>query len=411
MKAVLICPDHRPGAAFLSRKTPLALAPVLGPSLLSRWLASLADSGVKEVVVLASDRPNLVRAEVGRGDRWGLKIEVLPEPRELSEDEARARFGVEKTILADHLPGPPEAPLFASHAGFFAALGRWLPRAGPLRVGAKEIAPGVWTGLRCKIDPSARLLAPCWLGDNVWVRANATVGPAAFIEDSCVVDHEAEVDHSWVGPRTYVGALTHVSQSLAWADGLLNHANDSFVGIVDTFLLGGIHGESGFARSSPWYGRLLALLAGAVTSPVLLVAAIRNRGSGRPLFEPKKAVVPGDLPGGSSIREMKYSELNGMGGLARRWPQLWSVVRGDFAWVGNRPITREQAAGLETEFERLWLAAPVGLVSLADTFGCGSNFDDEARAHSAFYAARAGGRLDRAVLRWLLCGATTKRQT
>jgi hypothetical protein len=402
VKAVLICPDPRAGAAFFSRKSPLVLTPVLGPSLLSNWLSTLADSGVKEVIVFASDRPSAIRAETGRGERWGLKIEVLPEPRELSVAEARARFGVDNVTLADHLPGLPDAPLFTTHAGFFAALERWLPLAGGRRVGAKEISPGIWSGLRCKIDPSARLVPPCWLGDNIWIRAHATIGPLAFIEDSSFVDHDAEVDRGWVGPRTYVGALTHVSQSLAWADGLLNHATDSFIVIVDTFLLGGIRGESGFARSSPWYGRLMALLAFLLTSPLLLVAALRNRGSGHPLIEGKRAVIPGDLPGNSAFREMAYSELNGFSGLARRWPQLWSIVRGDFSWVGNRPLDREQAAQLETEFERLWLAAPVGFVSLADTFGCGALFDDEARAHSAFYAARAGGPLDRAILRWLL---------
>ena len=74
------------------------------------------------------------------------------------------------------------------------------------------------------------------------------------------------------------------------------------------------------------------------------------------------------------------------------------MTHGDFTWVGNRPLTREQAQQLETEFEQLWLAAPVGFFSLADTFGGGDEFDDEARAHSSFYAVRAGARLDREIL-------------
>ena len=72
MKAVLICPDRRSEVAFLARKQPLALTPVLGPSVLSYWLSHLADRGVNEVTILASDRPDQVRQAVGRGERWGL---------------------------------------------------------------------------------------------------------------------------------------------------------------------------------------------------------------------------------------------------------------------------------------------------------------------------------------------------
>lgn len=409
MKAVVICPDRRGEVAFLARKTPLALVPVLGPSLLSHWLTQLADSGVKEVTLLASDRPDQVRAAVGGGERWGLKISVVAEARELSVAEAQKRFSLEQIVLADRLPALLNAPVFESYTGFFNALKSWQPLAHKHRIGAREITPGVWAGLRCKIDPSAKVIAPCWLGENVWVRANAIVGPDAFIEDSALVDHDAEVARSWVGPWTYVGGLTHVNQSLAWADGLLNHANDSFTEVVDLFLLGDLRGGRGFARSSPWFGRLAALLAGIVTSPIVLLAAIKNSGSGKRLFKRKRAVVPTAVTTNSALREMDYSELNGFTGIARRWPQLWSIARGDFTWVGNRPLTRAQAAHLETEFEQLWLAAPVGFVSLADTFGCAERLDDEARAHSSFYAVRAAARLDRAVLRWLLFGVTPKQ--
>jgi hypothetical protein len=409
MKAVVICPDRRSEVAFLARRTPLALVPLLGPTLLSHWFTQLADQGVKEVTVLASDRPDQVRAEVGGGERWGLEISVVAEPRELSVAEAQKRFCLERVFLADRLPGLPDAPLFETYAGFFAALKGWLALANEHRVGAREISAGVWAGLRCKIDPSAKLIAPCWLGENVWVRANATVGPDSVLEDSALVDHDAEVARSWVGPWTYVGGLTHVDQSLVWADGLLNHVNGSFTEVLDMFLLGDLRGAHGFDRSSPLLGRLAALIIGLVTSPVVLIAALQNLGSGRPLFEKRRAVVPTGVASNSTLREMDYSEMNGLIGFARRWPQLWNIVRGEFTWVGNRPLTRAQAAQLETEFEQLWLAAPVGFASLADTFGCAERFDDDARAHSSFYAVSADARLDRAVLRWMLFRSSPRK--
>ena len=82
MNAVLICPDRRPEVAFLARTMPLVLVPVLGPSLLAHWLTDFADRGIKEVMLLVSDRPDQVRAAVGNGERWGVKLAVHAEPRE-----------------------------------------------------------------------------------------------------------------------------------------------------------------------------------------------------------------------------------------------------------------------------------------------------------------------------------------
>ncbi|MEI7535022.1 MAG: hypothetical protein WCK57_11695, partial [Verrucomicrobiae bacterium] len=231
--------------------------------------------------------------------------------------------------------------------------------------------------------------------------------PDAFVEDAALVDSDAEITASWIGSRTYIGALTQVQNSFAWADGLLNHRNGSFTEIVDAFLLGDLQGEHGFVRSSPWFGKLAALLLVVVTSPVLIFAWLKNGGS-KNLFIKKRGVVPTAVAGTQSLREMNYSELNGFHSKWRRWPQLWRIVQGDFTWVGNRPLTREQAAQLETEFEQLWLAAPVGLFSLADTFRGADDFSDEARAHSSFYAVRASGRLDGEILRRIILRSSQK---
>jgi len=407
MKAILICPDRRAAVAFLARQSPLALVPMLGLSVLAHWLSELASRGIKEVTLLAADRPEQIRAAVGRGERWGLTVEVHAEAREPSAAEAGSRFPDDSVFLADHLPALPDAPLFESYAGFFAALQRWRPLAPQHRVGARQIAPGVWVGLRCKLDPTAELIAPCWLGENVWVRARAKVGPDAIIEDSALVDDDAAVVRSWVGPWTYIGNLTQIDDSFAWGDGLLKHPSGAFTEIVDPFLLSDLRGDHNYARRSPWYGRLAALLALLVTSPLVAIAAARNFRSPRPLFQRKRAVLPTVVPTHANGREMDYRELSGLGRIGRRWPQLWSIVRGDFTWVGNRPMTAAQARLLETEFEQLWLAAPVGLFSLADTFGCHEAVDAEARAHAGFYAVDPDPRKDWRILNRLLCNALT----
>jgi glucose-1-phosphate thymidylyltransferase len=89
MNAVLICPDHREAAGFARRMKPLALLPIMGRALLDLWLEKLASEGVKQVTLLAADRPDQIRHAIGNGGRWGLKITVIPVASEPSIEQAR----------------------------------------------------------------------------------------------------------------------------------------------------------------------------------------------------------------------------------------------------------------------------------------------------------------------------------
>lgn len=396
MKALLICPADRSSAAFLARTCPLALVPIFGRSLLDLWLSDLANRGARKVLILAADRPEKVRAHVGRGEQWGLQVEVQPDTRELTPDEARAKHRPKAetdwlptpydATLLDHVPGS-SIQLWNTPADWFAELQKLMPTAAADRVGMRELAPGVFVHVRSRIDPAARLTAPCWVGANSWVAALAKVGPDAIVEEGSYVDDGASVHESLVGTGTYVGSLTELNQSLAWGRGLYKWTNGSFTEVTDQFLLADIDSRARTARSSSLACRFLALLALAATSPVLLWALLR-RPSGRPLFELHIAVrAPQESEAISGT--LRYHTLNGVGPCLRRWPQLWSIAKGSFCWVGNRPLTPDQASQLGNEFERLWLAVPTGWISLADAEGCIDRFDDEARAHSSFYAVQS----------------------
>jgi hypothetical protein len=411
MKAIVICPDHGKVLPFFTQKTPAALVPMHGHTLLSHALTMLAEAGATEVIVLAADRPEQVRRAVMRGERWGLTVHVVPESRELSVEEARAKH--RPPGEADWLPAPQDvvtadgpnpkkiAPL-AEAADWFAALEPALPLARKHRVGVREIEPGVWAGLRVRIEQGVKFQAPCWLGEGVWVRAAAKIGPGAFIEDEVMIDHDATVSESWVGPHTYVGAMTHVHRSLAWGNRLLNYHAKSFLEVPDAFLLSELRPTRDRLARASVFGRLLAMGVGLATSPVALLAWWRSRSAKIEFCRRRRAMVP--ICAGTLVatRDVEYREFPCLRGLWRRWPQLWSIVRGDFAWIGNRPITHEQVKELTSEFEQLWLAAPVGLFSLADAEGSPEVFDDETRAHASFYAAQSSAKMDRQILGRLL---------
>jgi hypothetical protein len=394
MKALLICPADRKAVAALARRRPLALTPFLGQPVLGHALAFLASAGAKEIVVLAADRPDRIRKFVSRGEAWGVKTEVVPEARELSVAEARAKYQTADSgpwlaapndiYLLDRLPQLPGHPLWESYGGWQQALLAWLPQAAAEKVGMREFAPGVYVGLRVRVAETAKLLAPAWIGANVWLGPRTVVGPETIIEDDVYVDDGAEISHGIVGPKTYVGAMTEVRHSLAWGRDLLNLANGSVTEVTDHFLLGDLGVTTRPVSSSP-AGRLGALLALALTSPVVALGWLR-KGAGQPLFVRKVAERSGTRVARPVGDTMVYYELAGFRGKWKRWPQLWGIVTGKFVWIGNRPLAPEEAARLTEEFDQLWLAVPTGLFSLADALGDREGLSDDTRAHASFYA-------------------------
>jgi NDP-sugar pyrophosphorylase family protein len=248
MKALLICPAIRPAVPQLAEDAPLALAPILGECIVSHWLEHLAVLGARHVQVIAADRADQVRAALGDGARWGVKLEVIAAGLELTVAEAAARYrpagetgwlaAPHDLVLMNHLPGCADLPLFESYASWFAALLAWMPRAlTPARVRVTEIRPGIWVGRRAHVSASAQLIAPCWIGDQVFVEPGAIVGPGAIVENRSVIENEARVAQSWVGPDTFVGPMTALASSLAWGSSLTNWRSDSSLQVPDPFLM------------------------------------------------------------------------------------------------------------------------------------------------------------------------------
>jgi NDP-sugar pyrophosphorylase family protein len=266
MKAILICPDERAGVAALAESAPLSNVPFLGQSLVEYWLAHLAALGAKEVLVLAVDRPDQVRACVGDGARWGLQVIVQPEKRERTLEEARSKHqelpatwlpAPNDVNLMDHLPGLPQLPLITNYADWFAAARAFMPQAlTPDRIGVREVKPGVWVGLQTHVAADAQLIAPCWIGERAWIEAGAVIGPNAVLEREVFVARGAEVSHSVIGPQTFVGQFTEVRNSIAWGSMLVNWERDSCLRVTDEFLLCALHAH----RAPPAPPKASALL-------------------------------------------------------------------------------------------------------------------------------------------------------
>ncbi|HEY3755942.1 MAG TPA: hypothetical protein VGL42_07315 [Opitutaceae bacterium] len=248
MKTLLICPARRPAVPLLAEDRPLAALPILGEALVAHWVEHVAGLGAKEVRIVAPDRADAIRAIVGDGGRWGVRIEIIAAAAESSATEAASRYRSTDEpgwlphphdfIVMNHLPGATGSNLFESYAGWFSGVRNWMPRAiTPARVRMNEIRPGVWVSRRARVHPSAQLNAPCWVGDQAYVGRGAVVGPGAVIEDRAVVEQGATVIQSVVTPDTYVGKLTAVANSLAMGQTLINWKSGSSLRVPDPFLM------------------------------------------------------------------------------------------------------------------------------------------------------------------------------
>jgi Bacterial sugar transferase len=398
INALLICPAERAGARFLAQTAPLAALHAFAKPLVVYWLEHLAAAGVKNILILASDRPDAIRRIVGDGARWGLQIQVVTEPTELTPAEAQAKFAGNATAhVMDHFPSLPDHLLFKNYANWFDGLRAMLPRVtAASQTDVREVKPGVWISSRARVSADAELRAPCWIGPHTIIAGETIIGPMAVLEDRVVVESGVEIANSSVAPETFVGRLTELKDSLADGSILINWRSASCARVPDAFLLCSLAKRRLVIRPTNLLARFLALLALAATFPLAAIPMLWAKLRKQPVLRALVAVRPTHSPQPGAMPTVVFHELSRGFGWLRAWPQLWSIFKGEFAWVGNRPLSPAQVADLSNDFERLWLAAPIGLFSLAAAEGAIDAL--ETRACASLYALQANWRLDLAIL-------------
>jgi hypothetical protein len=85
-----------------------------------------------------------------------------------------------------------------------------------------EVRPGIWIGSGARIDRTATLLAPAYVGMNSCVRASCMISGASAVERECEVDCATTVDGSCILPNTYLGMGLNLNNAIAGA-GRLYH--------------------------------------------------------------------------------------------------------------------------------------------------------------------------------------------
>jgi len=288
MKSILICPSERHELEELTTNRPLAALPLFGDTVLGLWLSHLAARGVKQVKILAADRADIIKESVGSGEKWGLECIVHSEAIEPTVAEARKKHKPaneggfidvpEDVEIVDHLPWDDSYPMMANYASWYNACQQILKQIQPgFRVGMKQVQPGVWVGRGSRVEASAKLIGPCWIGRGVHIGANAVVGPNCVVEDETYVDDTAELCESWIGPGTYVGALTQVKHSIAWGNSLINWQNNSHIVVPDPFLLSSVEQARNTVKGLLAPKRLPALFTETFSRPIAAIASLKAK--------------------------------------------------------------------------------------------------------------------------------------
>jgi NDP-sugar pyrophosphorylase family protein len=395
MKGILICRDSV-DARNLGLKTSPALASFFGRPLLCHWIDHLVAIGATELTIIAVEAPDQIRQHVGAGEAWGVRIDVDPARTIPSTEDLNARLaGAAKLLPCPYqvvdvcgLPNSGIENIFESAESYFTAARCWLAHAHKNRVAMKELSPGIWVSTRSHVSTKATLIAPCWISDYATISDNAVVGPMAFVEPHVIVGKGAVLSNSIAQANTYIGDETDVQNSIASGSCLTNWKTNSKVQVPDPFILGDVREQF---QPLNLTGRLAALLTLAATTVLVSPMLAYSTVLGQRTLTTREFVRPNGTIG-------VYREYVFGSGFFRRWPQLWNVVTGDFTWFGNRPLSRQQAASLRTDLDKLWLAASPGLFSQGDAFACWDIATDEARAHAAFYSVRRDRGLNLRIL-------------
>lgn len=384
----LVAPDWSALDTIWKTSLPFVLWPVGDQPLLAHWMDAAVRAGRESVELFVADRPAEVRAQLEGGAYWSRRLKVIPIACEADAPADAIRI----TGLPDEEPQTLPSAGSTLLRYWFALQKCWLARRGGDAVTLDtRHAGGGWIGAHASIHPTAKLVAPFWIGAYAKVGARCEVGPNALIGEHAVLDDHVSLREACVLPRTYLGCNTALHDAIASSSVLLNLEHGCRVDITDRFILGPV--------ATGWWTRSAFQRAAAAALYVFLspIAKLWCRD----WDESEVATAEGAV---MRLRAGKQGPL-----LIRRWPWLAQVARGNMRWIGILPRPEQEWKSMPTEVATPLRTVATGIFSLADVHGCHDPGDPEEWIHAMYQAQEAGPKIASTVLRnfWRLAWLKT----
>jgi hypothetical protein len=310
--------------------------------------------------------------------------------------------------------------LIASHLGVLTKKNSGLMMRG------REIEEAVWLARNVSLHPTARLIAPLYIGENCRIARGVRIGPDAVIGHNCVLDEKSTVSRSVVFPGSYVGEALELSDAIVDKNCLINVRVGSEITIREDFILGSLAEKQLRRGWNQIASQLTAILLLLPALPIIAILALyfKLKGSGS-VFTNGGPVVR--LPAGSDPASWKTFALislygtqpasvkngsasdpdpNKTPGPPVGWrhffliflPALINIARGDLRFVGVPPRAAQEIENLPRDWRALYLKSKPGIVTETMVhFGSRASLDEMYSAE-AVYSVSSGLKHDLRLL-------------
>ena len=354
-----MAPDWAALDTTVRRSEPAVLWPVGGQSLAAHWLDHAVRLGCTQVVLHAPDRPAEVRAALGDGGYWSLELEVSSQPPP-PEAIPMIRLPFEGRREA------PSTPLALVAWWYELNLG-WLERRKPDAIAIDERrADGGWVGPKVKIDPTAQLVAPYWIGAGAEIGPGCRIGPGAMIGPGCVLEQDVRVEGSLVLPRTYLGRHLDVVARVVDGPVMIDRKAGTRVELADAFVASSL---AAAPDRVAWSERILAAL---LWLPAWLWSVAAGSGATETIIHRGSKPLALATGGRGPL-------------LVRRARWLGHVAAGRMRLVGVLPRTAPPE--LPVDSRALLAEVRPGAFALSDLHGIHSSADPDEAVHAAYQIA------------------------
>lgn len=266
----------------------------------------------------------------------------------------------------------------------------------------RVVALGLTIGRRAKVSPKSLKQGVAFVGANSQVHPEAELVGEVVIGDDVIVDRGATLRDSVILPGTYVGELVEVANAVVASNQLVRVDTGAVLRISDAFLLADLtSGTLGgvVARSLDRLAGLVLLGLSLPLWPLAALAAAREAGGGS-LLEAEE--VEGDrrqpLGPAATARTVIVRSWRTKVPVLRRLPWLLAVVRGDLRLVGVSPLTPQESAARDQDWQHVRDGAPVGLLGPTQLAVPPDAPIEERLLSDAFYARQRSWARDLSVL-------------
>jgi NDP-sugar pyrophosphorylase family protein len=280
-----------------------------------------------------------------------------------------------------------------------------------LMINGNKAEKGICIGHGASIHPTARLLAPLFIGPNCRIGAGVVAGPGAVVGENCIVDDDTSIVNSMTTPGTYIGQGLELDGVVVDRNRLVNTRLGTACLISESFLVGSLSGTRTVPLLRGLADRVTALLLYFVTLPVLVAMFLRSRlGSGIAMNQSEFVRLPASEDPRTFVTCAR-STFNGPATPCTRWqhftrefvPGLLSVVRGRLNLVGVPPRSARTIQHMPADWRGVYLSCKAGLITESLVVYGGNPSLEEAYSADAFYRAMDSTTYDcRLMLRYLV---------